>query len=69
MDKNKLNNEPCLKCKPKGKLEHHYNNFKHITEVRRVGMGGLMLNEIKYDDKKQQGVRLKMNKCQEELHL
>jgi hypothetical protein len=68
MDKNKPNNEPWLKCKPKRKLEHHY-NFGHITEVKRVGVRGLMLNEIKYDDKKQQGVRLKMNKCQEELHL
>jgi RNA-binding protein YhbY len=66
-DKNKPNNEPWFKCKPKRKLKHPYNNFKHIIEVRKVGVGGLMFNEIKYDDKKQQGVKLKMNKCQEEL--
>jgi len=31
-----------------------------------VGVGGLMFNEIKYDHKEQQGVRLNMNKGQEE---
>jgi hypothetical protein len=48
-------------------LEHPCNNLKHIIEVKRVGVGALMFNEIEYDDKKQQGVKLKMNKCQEEL--
>jgi len=47
-------------------MQHLYNNLKHIIEVKKVGAGHLMLNEIKYDHKDQQGVRLKMNKCQEE---
>jgi hypothetical protein len=51
-DKNKPKNEPWFKCKLKEKLEHPCNNLKHIIEVRRVGVGGLMLNEIEYDDKK-----------------
>jgi hypothetical protein len=47
-------------------MQHPYNKLRHIIEVRRVGARGLMFNEIKYDHKDQQGVRLKMNKCQEE---
>jgi hypothetical protein len=31
-----------------------------------VGAKVLMFSEIKYDDKEQQGVKLQMNKCQEE---
>ncbi len=64
--RNKPSNEPRLECKPKGKLQHFCNNFVHIIEVRRVGAGGLMFNEIKYDHKEQQGVRMDMNKSQEE---
>jgi hypothetical protein len=64
--KNKPSNKPRLKCKPKGKLQHPCNNFKHTIEVKRVGVRGLMLNAIKYDQKEQQGVRLNMNKCEEE---
>jgi len=45
------------------KLQHPCNNFRHKIEIKRVGVGGLMFNEIKYDHKKQQGVRLNMNKC------
>ncbi len=62
----KPSSEPRLECKSKRKLQHPCNNFKHIIEVKRVGVGGLMFNEIKYDHKKQQGVRLNMNKCQKE---
>jgi hypothetical protein len=40
-----------FECKPKGKLQHPHNNLKHIIKVRRVGVQGLMLNEINYDDK------------------
>jgi hypothetical protein len=47
-------------------MQHPYNNLKHIIEIKKVGVGCLMLNEIKYDHKDQQGVRLKMNTCQEE---
>jgi hypothetical protein len=60
------NNKPRLKCKPEGILQHLYNNFKHIIEVRKVGARGLMFNEIKYDHKEQQRVRLNMNMCQDE---
>jgi len=58
---NKPNSKPRLECEPERKLPHPYNNFRHIIEIRKVGVGGLMLNEIKYDHKKQ-GVRLNMNK-------
>jgi hypothetical protein len=51
-----------LEYKQERKLQHPCNNFKHISEVRRVGAGGLMFNEVKYDHKKQQGIRLSMNK-------
>jgi hypothetical protein len=43
-----------------------YNNFKHVIEVKKVGERVLMLSEIEYDDKKQQGVKLYVNNYQEE---
>ncbi len=64
--RNKPNNKPRFECKLKRKLQHPCNNFKHIIEVRKVGAGGLMFNEIKNDHEEQQGVKLNMNKCQEE---
>jgi hypothetical protein len=51
MHNNKPSNELGLECKLERKLQHPYNNLIHIVEIKRVGGGGLMLNEIKYDEK------------------